>query len=291
MKTKHGLLLVLLFIFLQSVSSQEIKDTTLVRIITNDGNDYLGNVLNETENAIQINTQILGQITIQKKDIKSRETVNNEQIKDGKLWFDNPQSTRYFWSPNGYGLKKGEGYYHNIWVLWNQFAYGITDNISLGGGVIPLFLFGGGPTPVFFTPKVSIPIKKDQFNIGAGAIVGTILGESETGFGIVYGLTTFGSPNNNVSLGVGYGFAGGDWAKSPMINFGGMFRLTNRGYIITENYFLHAEDVNIVLLSVGGRWIIKKAALDFGLGIPVSSDMDVFIAAPWLGFTIPFGKK
>lgn len=291
MKTKHGLLLVLLFIFLQSVSSQEIKDTTLVRIITNDGNDYVGNVLNETENAIQINTQILGQITIQKKDIKSRETVNNEQIKDGKLWFDNPQSTRYFWSPNGYGLKKGEGYYHNIWVLWNQFAYGITDNISLGGGVIPLFLFGGGPTPVFFTPKVSIPIKKDQFNIGAGAIVGTILGESETGFGIVYGLTTFGSPNNNVSLGVGYGFAGGDWAKSPMINFGGMFRLTNRGYIITENYFLHAEDVNIVLLSVGGRWIIKKAALDFGLGIPVSSDMDVFIAAPWLGFTIPFGKK
>ena len=72
MKKQFFLLLFVTTIFLSSnLMAQNQMDTTLVRIITNDGNDYVGNVLNETETAIQINTQILGQITIQKKDIKS----------------------------------------------------------------------------------------------------------------------------------------------------------------------------------------------------------------------------
>ena len=223
--------------------------------------------------------------------IKSKEFIRQSQIVEGKLWFDNPQSTRYFWSPNGYGLRKGEGYYQNIWVLWNQFAYGLTENFSIGGGVIPLFLFGGAPTPVFITPKFSIPVTKDKLSIGGGAILGTVFGESDSGFGIIYGLSTFGSRNNNITAGLGYGFAGGNWTKTPLINLNGMFRLSSRGYFITENYFLNVDGENAVMLSFGGRWIIKKAGLDFGLFVPVVKDMDTFIALPWLGFTIPFEKK
>jgi hypothetical protein len=199
------------------------------------------------------------------------------------------QSTRYFWSPNGYGLKKGEGYYQNIWVLWNQFAYGLSDNFSIGGGIIPLFLFGGTPTPVFITAKFSIPVVENKFNLGAGAIAGTILGEEETGFGILYGISTFGTPDNNVTFGLGYGFAGGEWASSPMINVNGMFRVSSRGYFITENYYINAGGENLVLITLGGRSIIKKAALDYGLVIPIA-DIGQFVAIPWLGFTVPFGK-
>jgi hypothetical protein len=43
-------------------------------------------------------------------------------------------------------------------------------------------------------------------------------------------------------------------------------------------------------MSGGARWIIKKAALDFGLFAPVGAESDDFIVIPWLGFTIPFGK-
>ena len=159
----------------------------------------------------------------------------------------------------------------------------------MGGGIIPLFLFAGGPTPVFITPKISIPVKQGNFNIGAGALLGTILGESETGFGIVYGISTFGTRDNNVTFGLGYGFAGGEWASSPLINISAMFRLTNRGYFLTENYYIDAGGEGVAIISLGGRWIIKKAALDFGLFFPVA-DIGEFIAAPWLGFTIPFGK-
>ena len=271
-----------------SISKDEIVIDNLVSIETTDGNEFLGEIIKEDSNSVVLKTRKLGEITIAKSDIKSREKVDVQQIKEGKFWFPNPQSSRYFWSPNGYGLKKGEGYYQNIWVLWNQFSYGLSDNFSVGGGVIPLFLFGGGPTPIFGTVKFSVPIAKSKVNIGGGAIVGAVLGE-EVGFGILYGLSTFGSPDNNITVGLGYGFAAGEWASSPMINVNGMFRVTSRGYFITENYYINVDGESVFMLMLGGRWIIKKAALDYGLVIPIA-DIGSFVAIPWLGFTIPFGN-
>ena len=274
-----------------SLSRKNILVKNLISIETVDGNEFVGEIIEENPLSIVLKTQKLGEITISKSDIKSRKEVDIQQIKDGKLWFTNPQSTRYFWSPNGYGLKKGEGYYQNIWVLWNQCSYGVTDNFSLGAGIIPGFLFGGASTPIFGTAKFSIPIKKDKINLGGGAIFGTVLGEENTGLGIFYGLTTFGSPDNNVTFGMGYGFAGGEWASSPIVNLNGMFRITNRGYFITENYYISADGENLIVLMLGGRWIIKKAALDYGLVIPAGADIGTFVAIPWLGFTIPLGNK
>jgi hypothetical protein len=286
---KVSVVFLFLIIFCSQIFAQIQPDTSVVKIETNDGNEFIGEIVNQDSLKVYLKTDKFGELSILKSDIKILEEVNIQQIKDGKLWFANPQSTRYFWSPNGYGLKRGEGYYQNIWVLWNQFAYGLSDNFSIGMGIVPMFLFGGAPTPVFLSPKISIPVEKNKFNLGAGALIGTVLGESETGFGIVYGISTFGSPDNNVTFGMGYGFAGGEWANSPMLNINGMFRVSSRGYFITENYFIDAGDENVVLISLGGRWIIKKAALDFGLFIPVA-DIGEFVALPWLGFTIPFGK-
>jgi hypothetical protein len=290
MKSKIvGLFLISLF-FTTSVYSQT-SDTTLVQIETRDGNEFVGKIVRENSLEIVLSTEKLGEITIKKTEIKSRELILPQQIKEGKLWFPNPQSTRYFWAPNGYGLKKGEGYYQNIWVLWNQFIYGLSDNFSAGAGVIPLFLFAGGPTPVFATLKVSVPVEKDKISLGAGTIVGTVLGESTGAFGILYGTSTFGSPDNNISLGLGYGFADGEFAKSPLINFSGLFRISSRGYVLTENYYLNVDGESGGVISVGGRWIIKKAALDFALAIPLAEGMDALIAVPLLGFTIPFGDS
>ncbi len=275
-----------------SISKNEILYENLVSIETTDGNEFLGEIVKEDSNSIVLKTRKLGEITIAKSDIKSREKVDAQQIKDGKFWFPNPQSTRYFWSPNGYGLKKGEGYYQNIWVLWNQFSYGLSDNFSVGAGVIPLFLFGGAPTPVFATAKFSIPIVEDKVNLGGGVIAGTIIGGGEdmVGFGILYGVSTFGTPDNNVTLGLGYGFADGEWASSPLINLCGLFRVSSRFYFITENYYINIDGEGGGIIGLGGRWIIKKAALDVIFGIPVFPDIDGFYPIPLIGFTVPFGN-
>ena len=275
----------------QPVWAHTVSDTTLIyRVETTDGNEYLGKIATQDATAIQLKTEKLGTIRLLRQDIKTLTAVNAKNLKNGAYWFENPQSTRYLFSPNGYGLRAGEGYYQNILVVVNQVSVGITDNVSIGLGTVPLFLFGAS-TPVWLLPKVSFPVVKDKFNLGAGALVGSVLGEDSEGFGIVYGISTFGSRDKNISLGLGYGYAAGDWARTPTITLSGMLRTGNRGYLLTENYLIGTGDGSIGLITLGGRRIIKKVGLDFGLVIPAGSDINTFIAIPFLGLTVPFGQK
>jgi len=274
-----------------TVFSQAQPDSSkLCRVEIKDGNEFVGLMASEDSVNVVLETALMGKVTIPRTSIKSITWLKSTSLKGGKLWSENLQSTRYFWSPNGYGLKKGEGYYQNIWVLWNQASVGVTDYFSIGAGIVPLFFFGGASTPVWITPKFSIPVVKDKFNLGVGALAGTVLGEG-SGFGIVYGLGTVGNRNNNLTLGLGYGYAGGDWAKKPMITLSGMARVGPRGYLLTENYYISTVDATLLLISAGGRTVTKKAGIDYGLFFPISSDLGTFIAIPWLGITLPFGKK
>lgn len=285
---KKFLLLLFLFIGAQVLYAQGINDSTLVKIETKDGNAFIGNIVREDSTGVYFKTASMGEFFILSGFIEKRTIVDQEKMVDGSFWFDNPQSSRYFWSPNGYGLKKGEGYYQNIWVLYNQVSVGVTDYFSIGAGMVPLFLFGGGeiPTPVWVIPKFSIPVVKDKVNVGLGVIAGAMLGEDGGTFGITYGVGTFGNRDHNLNIGLGYGFTGEGWANKPIVTVSGMTRVSARTYIMSENYFINS----IVLLSIGGRSFVRKVGIDYTLVIPMSNDMDGFIAIPVLGITLPFGK-
>ncbi len=295
MKTKNFdlriFLTLALFLMVIVGFAQNKPETKAYLIETKDGNSYTGQIVTSDSVKVIFNAGKLGEITLQQSDIKKMEPLNAKQLKGNKYWFDNPQSTRYFFSPNGYGLKKGEGYYQNIWVLMNSFAVGINDYISVGGGLVPLFLFGGAPTPVWITAKVSVPVTKDKFNVGAGILAATALGESSGGIGIFYGIATLGSRDKNVSLGIGYGFSGGSVSNTPILNLNGMLRVGARSYLLSENYFFTDGSSDAGIIMIGGRQIIKNAGLDYGLMMPVGTGVGSFVAAPWLGITIPFGKR
>jgi hypothetical protein len=282
------ILAVVAFVTDKCVAQTQRDTTKLYRIETKDGNEYVGKIVSEDSQSVRFKTENLGELTIRFDVITKITEVNPSQLKQGELWLDNPQATRYFWSPNGYGLKAGEAYYQNVWVLFNQVSVGISDNISIGAGLVPLFLFAGAPTPVWITPKFSIPVVKDKFNIGAGGLLATVIGEEDTSFGILYGITTFGNRDRNLSIGLGYGYAGDDLATAPTVTVSSMIRTSRRGYFLTENYFIGGSEENLVMLSFGGRRIIKRAGLDFGLFIPISEG-DI-IAIPWLGLTVPLNK-
>ena len=288
-------LLLLFFVSLAcQLSGQDTlprADTTrLWQVITVDGNEYFGKILDRNSEELRLKTEALGVITIQVKNLKSIKEIRPELVVAGELWSENPQATRYFWAPNGYGLKGGEGYYQNLWVFFNQVSVGITDNASIGFGIVPLFLFGGAPTPVWITPKVSVPVVENKFNLGAGALIGTVLGEDTGGFfGLAYGVSTFGSRDKNFNIGLGYGFAGGEWARTPTINLSAMIRIGRKGYLLTENYYIDAGGTAFGLLSLGGRTVWGNVALDYGGFIP-AGDVGTLVVVPWLGITVSFGR-
>jgi hypothetical protein len=288
---------VILMVLLQGLTApnylqaQVIQEKTLVRIEMKDGNEFIGTIESESESEVVLKTERLGLITIKREDIRSVKEIPSEHIVSGEYWAPNPQSGRHFWSPTGYGLKQGEGYYQNLWVFFNQVSYGISNNFTIGVGIMPLFLFGAGATPIWITPKFSVPLEKESINLGGGVIIATVLGEDSPCIGIAYGLTTFGNRDRNLSIGLGWGFIDNDFAKTPTINVSGILRTGRRGYLVTENYFISAGGENVLILSFGGRTLWNRFSLDYGLFRPVHRDLgNGFIAFPWLGFVVPFSS-
>jgi hypothetical protein len=271
---------------------QNLPDSTkILRIETIDGNIFIGSVITQDSLTLVLKTESLGEIKIPKMNIKSKTELKEVKKVGSEFWLPNPQSSRYFWAPNGYGLKEGSSYYQNIWILYNQFSFGLTDNFSIGAGVVPMFLFAGTATPFWIVPKFSIPVVENKFNIGTGAFLGTIIGEDVGLFGLLYGTTTFGSRDKNISFGLAYGFAGGQWLKVPVINISSMIRTGPKGYFITENYAVSFDGELVVLISAGGRSIIRNIGLDYSLWIPIGGEIGTFVAIPFLGITVPIGKK
>jgi hypothetical protein len=70
-----------------------------------------------------------------------------------------------------------------------------------------------------------------------------------------------------------------------------MVRVGPKGYLLTENFYIGFEDDFIALIMVGGRTVTKKVGVDYGLFIPLASQQERIFPIPWLGITVPFGKK
>ncbi len=267
------------------------KADTLYRVETNDGNVFIGEIISMDKEKVVLQSEALGTITLHQKFIVKIEQVVGAEVAEGDVWYRNLQSARYFFAPNGYGLKKGESYYQNIWVFYNQYSVGITDRFSIGVGMVPLFFFNFAPTPIWITPKFSIPLAEDRINLGVGALVGYVIGVEGAPFGITFASVTFGPHDKNVSIGLGYAFAGGNFASAPVINIGGLLRVSRKSYLMTENYFVAVDGVVGGFMIFGARSMINRTAIDYGLGFPVAPGMDGFLAMPWLGLTVPFQKK
>lgn len=260
-----------------------------IRITTTDGNVLMGVIVQENDTQITIQVEGIGEVTVQRVNIRNIQVIRPDQIRNGEYWFDNPHGTRYIFAPNAIGLRKGTGYYQNAWIFFNNVNYGLSDNFSIGAGLIPGFLFGGGldSTPFWILPKLSIPMAGDKLHFGVGAMIGGIVGSGSGA--LFYGSGTYGSTDNNLTIGLGYGASDGEVSSTPLVNISGMYRVKRTIYMLGELYVLPGIDESGVAL-LGGRWAPENFAVDFGLVLPLA-DTGSFIGIPWLGVSIPFGNR
>jgi len=146
------------------------------------------------------------------------------------------------------------------------------------------------------TPKISFPIKKDKISLGVGGLVLGVFGSDtdDVFASITYGVATFGQQDANFTLGLGYGYAEGNWLDLPAITASAMLRISRRSYMMTENYFIANNDDGAIISILGGRTIWEALSLDYGLLVPISEIIDGepgSIGIPWLSLVIPFGNK
>jgi len=288
-------IILLLILFQGAISSGIFAQTrpasdSLWVIETRDGNTYLGTIADMRDSILQIKTS-LGELRIPRAEVKSMVRPSREQVVNGNYWPENPQSSRHFFAPSGYGLRKGEGYYQNLGILFNQVSYGFSENLTVGVGIMPLFLFGAGQyNPIWITPKLSFPYRNERGSFGVGTILGGVVGVNEFA-GLLYGVNTFGTREKQLTVGLGYFYSSGGIADVPIFNLGGMKRVGRKWVLVTENYLLVADGAAGGFISGGARYMTRYLAIDFGLFAPIVPDQDFFIALPWLGLAVPFGVR
>jgi hypothetical protein len=189
--------------------------------------------------------------------------VEEGRMQDGQYWFPNPNDTRYFFAPSAFNLKQGDGYYQNVYFLMNSANYGVSDNLSIGGGIIL-------PVGIYVTPKINFKIT-ERFYAGGGVLAGVLPGPSAVG--IVYGITTYGTNEHNITLGGGWGFYEDEFSQRPIITVNGMTRISRRLALVTEN------------------WSIPLNEYDYNYMTNVETVTKVYKTFFSFGFRMMFGEK
>ena len=277
------------------VSSTKENNNAFYHITLIDGNELHGQIIVRRKNELDIQTKSLGKVTVSVNNIKKMREVQQGSVKGGEYWFPNPNNTRYLFAPTAIPLKKGEGYYQNAYVVSNSANYGLSDNFSIGGGIVL-------PVVAFLTPKMGFKVA-EKVHVGVGAILGLM---PETALGILYGVTTYGTDEHNVTLSLGYGFLNDEFTKNPIINLGAMTRVSKRVALVTENWVVPYRDYEYnynyvtgistetytdkyyALITYGLR--IMKERITFDIALVNSKDIIEFlpIGIPYVDFVYKF---
>ena len=227
----------------------------LVKVTMINGEVYKGYLVRDDEVAVILKTNI-GHITLPPESVKS---VKPAFFLDNKE-YPNLHIDRYFLLPTARPIEKGKGSYYNALISINEFNYGLTNNLSIGGGIN--FFIGGIPT-WYVNPRYGIELS-DKSYVSIGAIV---LFVSGVDFNYIpFTSITIGRKESNVSFAFGYRTLLSGEDEYSVLGFSGMHRLGKRISFISENYFSSfTSDDPIIIVVQGIRWFKNKNAIDFGL--------------------------
>ena len=192
---------------------------------------------------------------------------------DGEFWREDPNDTRLFFGPTGRALGRGEGYFSVVEVMMPFLSLGLTDRVTLSGGM-PLIFTAEGIQLAWLAPKAEL-VRTDRFRGSLGVLAFFLAGEGSAG--VLYGVGTFGrTTDHGLTVGAGWGYTSGDGIHgAPALMLGGETRTGRSTKLITENYYFPAEGFGI--LSAGPRFFGERLSADLGLGVPFGSGEELFV--------------
>jgi len=232
----------------RAVEMLQNKESQLVKIVLEDQNSISGQLIDKSDNSLILQSQ-LGELNILIEDIEQIELEGMDFDPSYAFKYNNPNATRYLFAPSAIPLKKGEGYYQNVWVSINSVNYGISDHVSISAGIELISTFAaissgyGGPL-AYSNIKIGKQIRENMY-VGGGVLAAGMLSLDEGGgMAMGYGLFTVGNTDNNATLGVGYGLVDGSFSNRPIIVLSGMTRASNHLAFVSENWFVSSINEN-----------------------------------------------
>lgn len=214
----------------------QITDSTLYRIHTDNGKDFIGYIIKNDPREILLRLTDNREVYIPQLSIEKIEKINELSFNsNGEFVGEDKFATRYFLTTNGLPLKKGENY-----IQWNlfgpDFQFGIGEN--LGVGLMTTWI----GSPIIATIKKSFQVnEKTHFAVGALAGWGSW---SFPEFGGVLPFTTFskGNRKSNFAISGGYGAVWTDNSTKPdgrpLTSIAGMVKVSKKLSLVFDSFIL-----------------------------------------------------
>jgi hypothetical protein len=269
-----------------------------------DGGRLVGTVVFEDEAAITLRTAAGLELRLVRDAIASVTPGVDASGGGARSEPTDPNDTRLMFAPTGRPLGKGDGYFSDHYVLFPGFAYGLTGNLSLAGGISTIPTLGLGEQLFYVSTQLGFkPSEKVAFSIGGLYAGGT---EESLGAGVLYGVTTLGRPDGSLTVGLALGatreeedrhdtrgeFLGTTtrWRSQPIVMVGGNLRLARRASLVSENWLFVGKPLSQQTFGLALRLFADRISVDVGFLI-VPEIIDEGFPIPWLSFSYHFGPS
>ncbi len=287
--------IMLLFVLISFAYSQK---TQTVTIITTDGSEIIGKIIEESDTEYKIETPAGLTVSVPKTAVFKMKEFDG-LIKEGKLYRADPNKSMYLFAPSAFPIETGNKYCRDFCVFFPSINYGVNDIISVQAGFIWVPGIKLDQIPLIGSIKATV-FQKDKIGLAGGAMYVRMPDLSEDndefstsgGGGFLFATGTYGDRFNHGSLlvGWGYGHYDGDWElmDRPIVVLAGNFRVSNTIAIITENWFPPDLEFNQFPFMVAGRFFGKHIAVDIGGIFIIDIIKDGGLPIPLINFTYHF---
>jgi len=282
----------------------------VVTITLKDGGTLVGTVVHEDETSVTLRTPSGVELKLPREAIGTRETRSAQATLPKSSPFSDPNESRLMFAPTGRPLGKGNGYFSDHYVLFPGFAYGLTRNLTVAGGVsvIPAL---GISEQVFYVSASSAWKLGKSASFALGGLYAGGPADDDVGAGAaLFGITTFGPSDRSLSLGLGwlaareedyvYNPSTGDWESqkgwrlrdAPVLMIGGSLRVARNLSLVSESWLFLGKDFDLSQQPFGLslRFFSGRISADVGV-VLVAEVLDEGFPVPWLSFSYHFGPS
>jgi hypothetical protein len=275
-----------------------------VTVILKDGGRLVGTIVTEDEAAITLRTTSGMELKLLRDAIASVEPARVAANGAPPPPPPDPNETRLMFAPTGRPLGKGDGYFSDHYVLFPGFAYGLTGNLSLSGGVSTIPSLGLDEQVYYVSTQLGWRLSpKAALSFGGLYAAGA---EEELDAGVLYGITSLGRPDRSLTLGFGlvstreeearldprgrYLGSTQRWRSEPVVMVGGTLRVGRRASLVTESWLFLDKPLSEQPFGLALRLFADRISVDVGF-VFVPQVIDEGFPIPWLSFSYHFGPS
>jgi hypothetical protein len=278
----------LLVLFLCAGGAARAQDAPApsVTVLLKDGSRLVGTLVGEDGRALRVRTRSGLELEV------ARDEVISVRRDVGRSLGGDANETRLLFSPTARPLRKGEGYFSDLELLFPGVAVGITDHLSIAGGMSVIPGIGLDEQAFYVAPKLGFRLS-ERAAVAAGVLYAAVPDDDDLGdFGVAFGVVTLGGRDKSLSLGVG--LAGADFSDglvaSPIVMVGGAVTLSPRIALVSENWLVLNGDVELGQQPIGlaVRFLGDRLSADVGF-VTVPAALDDGTVVPWVSVTYRFG--